>query len=173
VTIPRTARRPPGAQGSCSNLFDGDLVWIVAVMSGLEHRPCPGIGGFHPHKNGPIPDAALPPEVRDKIRHYAMHGRCNVRQMEHLLAKDFPDLVIDEKHIRNAFDAVRQARKGQRNGQARALLELLLTTQHRDDPNLKIVLLLDDDDFMLGVVWVTGECSKACVDRLWGRHPPT
>ena len=159
VTVMRTTRRPGQRDGH-------DLAWVVTTVHGLCHGPCPGIGGnnhpLFPHKQDVIPDEALPSPVRDKIEQYVNVGKCNVRSIEHLLVNEFPHVLIEERQLRNAIAAVRVKADGQ--GQCRRLLEKLLTTQHTQDPDMSISQMLDDDDHLLGVLWVTGEEKRAWLE---------
>jgi hypothetical protein len=74
-----------------------------------------------------------------------------------MLLVDFPDVTIEESQIRNVMRDV----KDNRNvavGQCRCLLERLLEQQHNQDSGMVIHnKLLDDEDRLKGVLWVTGE----------------
>ena len=160
LTIWKTSSRT--GSPSCRAALDGSVAWVVTQVRGLEHGPCPLLDGachaLHPHRHDLIPDQALPQDVRFRIKHYYENGRCTFRQMERLLAGDFPDLIIDERQVRNFMSELRVARSADGGpGQCRRLLERLLEKQHTEDPDLSITQLLDDDDRLKGVLWVTGE----------------
>ena len=166
VTLMRTDNRPDGVDGTCDAFFDGGLAWAITIAAGLEHGPCPGIDGrchpLHPHKHDFVPDQAFPQEVRDRLKHYVCVGDCSMRQIQNLLAKEFPELLIEDKQLYNEVGAVRP--KADRQGQCRRLLEILLRKQHNEDPGLKIHQLLDSEDRMKGVLWVTGEQRRAWLE---------
>ena len=160
VTVMRTCRRPGQSEGH-------ELAWVVTTAAGVCHGPCPGLSGgnnhpLFPHKQDLVPDSALPAAVREKIEQYVNVGKCSVRSIEHLLVNDFPDVLIEDRQLRNAIASVRVQADSQ--GQCRRLLEKLLTTKHTKDPDLTICQRLDDDDHLLGVLWVTGEEKRAWLE---------
>ena len=163
VTLKRMSTRPPNSEGTCSAFFDDSSAWVVIRAEGLDHGPCEGLDNrchpLHPFKQDVLPDHALPHEVREKIKHYVADGDCSMRQVGNLLAIDFPGMVLEEQQVRNAVTASRPT--DLRNGQCRRLLEALLTDQHTSDPDLMIKTLLDNDDRLKGVLWVTGEQRQA------------
>ena len=163
ITLKRMPCRPPNSEGTCAAFFDDSLAWVVIRVEGLDHGPCEGLDDrchpLHPFKQDVLPDHALPAEVREKIKHYVAAGDCSMRQVSNLLAIDFPGVVLEEQQVRNAISASRPT--DVHNGQGRRLLQALFTDQHTSDPDLMIKTLLDNDDRLKGVLWVTGEQRQA------------
>eukprot|EP00873_Tetraselmis_striata_P014262 jgi/Tetstr1/434526/TSEL_023618.t1 len=79
-----------------------------------------------------------------------------------MLVADFPGETIEETQVRNVMRNVKGS-GAPTTGQCRRLLERLLEEQHLKDPDLVVIQLLDDEDRLKGVLWVTGEQRRAWI----------
>jgi len=166
VTIWKTNNRP--GDHTCMAARTDNLAWVITSVKGIHHAPCSGLDhddphAFFPNRQDLLPDQPLPNHVRTKIEHYVKRGRCAYKQLESMLAFDFPELVIEERQVRNAMAILKPCRSAS-TGQCKRLLEKLLRKQYQDDPNMSISQLLDDEDRLKGVLWVTGEQRMAWVE---------
>ena len=78
-----------------------------------------------------------------------------------MLLVDFPSIVVDDQQVRNCIAGLKT--KAESGGHCRRLLERLLKRRHSEDPELSIEQLLDDQDRLRGVLWVTGHQRHAWV----------
>jgi len=84
------------------------------------------------------------------------------RQLRALLAVDFPAVTLEERQIRNFMQSIRVLTAT--GGQCRQVLEALLERQHKEDPDLAMQYLLDDQDRLKGVLWVSGEQRRDWIE---------
>lgn len=146
----------------------GDFCWRISRADGLEHGPCSLIDGNY-HKLNPrlaelpmAPMAEVAPAAEAAIKKYVMKGRCKLRQIVGMLAEDFPNLVTSEEQVRNVM---RKFRTQKPQHSCRALLTELLEEQRRD-PDFYVSYLLNDDNELAAVLWITPDQR-----RLWVSHP--
>ena len=143
-----------------------EFCWRVSRVEGLEHGPCPLLFGAC-HKLDSriadnVPQGPVTQVVENAIGKYVSKGRLKLKQIMGLLQSDFPDLVTSERQVRNVMN---KFQRGSTEHNCRSLLQKLIL-QQRNDPDFYVDYKLNEDNEMVGLLWITAEQRRA-----WLAHP--
>ncbi len=143
-----------------------EFCWRISRAEGLDHGPCPLLCGAC-HKLDPriavvVPQRALSPTIESTIGKYVSKGGLKLKQIMSLLASEFPDLITSERQVRNVMQKFQRKTN---EFSCRSLLERLILEQ-RADPDLYLDYKINDDNELVGVIWITAEQRRA-----WLTHP--
>jgi hypothetical protein len=136
-------------------VLKGSSTGHVLFFSGACHRLDSRIAANVPQ--GPVTQI-----VENAIGKYASKGRLKLKQIIGLLQSDFPDLVTSERQVRNVMN---KFQRGSTEHNCRSLLQQHIL-QQRSDPNFYVECKLNEDNEMVGLLWITAKHRRA-----WLAHP--
>ena len=95
--------------------------------------------------------------VESAIGKYVSHGRLKLTQIMALLTTEFPGIVTCERQVRNVMS---KFQRGPTGYSCRELLQRLML-QQRADPDFFVDYKLNEDNELVGVLWITAEQRRA------------